>query len=182
MPRPGPEGVSPTEIFPFPVGEPPADDCAYFEMLSWFVFGSGLNWRVMRAKWPAFLRAFSKFQPKKVAAFGDADIDRLFADEGIIRNGRKITGTIANAHAMLEIAREHGGMTEWLRSYGGDVPLLIKDVKKRFSHMGDTTARLFLTCAGVIEYQTWEPTKRQRAGKGVNLSPSPRRVLRRPLP
>lgn len=165
MPRPGPEGVSPTEIFPFPVGEPPPDERAYFEMLSWFVFGSGLNWRMMRSKWPAFQRAFAKFNLKKVAAFDDADIDRLLSDEGIIRNGRKITGTIANARAILEIGREDGGMTAWLRAYRGDVPRLIKDVKKRFSHMGDTTAPMFLTCAGAIEYQTWEPTKRQRAGK-----------------
>jgi hypothetical protein len=41
---------------------------------------------------------------------------------------------------------------------------LIKDTKKRFHHLGDTTARLFLTCAGALEYQTWKPTDRQKAG------------------
>jgi DNA-3-methyladenine glycosylase I len=165
MPRSGPEGADPTEIFPFPVGQTPANDRAYFEMLSWFVFGSGLNWRVMRSKWPHFLRAFAKFNINKVAMFGDDDVDRLLADQGIIRNGRKITGTIANARAVAAIVREHGGMTPWLRGYRGDVDALIKDVKKRFSHMGDTTARMFLTCVGAIEYQTWEPTARQRQGK-----------------
>ena len=152
-------------MFPFPVGQRPADDRAYFEMLCWFVFGSGLNWRMMRSKWPAFQRAFAKFNLKKVAAFDEADIDQLLSDEGIIRNGRKITGTIGNARAILAIASKHGGMTAWLRGYRGDTAGLIKDVKKRFSHMGDTTARMFLTCAGAIEYRTWEPTPRQRAGK-----------------
>ncbi|MDP9235980.1 MAG: DNA-3-methyladenine glycosylase I [Chloroflexota bacterium] len=164
MPRSGPEGVSPTEMFPFSVGQTPDDDRTYFEMLCWFVFGSGLNWRIMRSKWPNFQRAFRKFNIDKVAMFGEEDIDRLLNDAGIIRNGRKITGTIDNARAIRVIKRAHGGMTPWLRGYGGDTTALIRDVKKHFSHMGDTTARMFLTCVGAIEYQTWEPTERQRLG------------------
>jgi DNA-3-methyladenine glycosylase I len=110
MPKSGPEGVSPEEMFPFPVGQTPANDRAYFEMLCWFVFGSGLNWRIMRSKWPNFQRAFAKFNINKVATYGEADVDRLLHDAGIIRNGRKISGTIDNARAMQEIEREHGGM------------------------------------------------------------------------
>ena len=79
MPRSGPD-ADPTEIFPFVFGQPPADERAALEMLSWFVFGAGLNWRVMKAKWPAFLRAFKNFEPKAVARFRERDIDRLLAD------------------------------------------------------------------------------------------------------
>ena len=135
-------------------------------MLSWFVFGAGLNWRVMRSKWPHFLRAFRKFNVDQGGArSARRDIDRLLADAGIIRNGKKIIGTIENAREMPAIAKEHGGMTAWLRGYRGDVDSLIKDVKKRFHHIGDTTSAHVPDCVGAIEYQTWEPTARQRAGK-----------------
>lgn len=165
MPRSGPEGVSPEEIFPFTIGETPPDDRAYFEMLTWFVFGAGLNWRIMRSKWPAFAKAFRNFDVAKVAKFGERDIDRLLADAGIVRNGKKIVGTIANARELQAIAAENGSTTAWLRGYRGDGDALIKAVKKRFHHMGETTSRMFLTAAGAIEYQTWKPTARQRSGK-----------------
>ena len=165
MPRSGPEGVSPTEIFPFAIGETPADERAYFEILTWFVFGAGLNWRVMRSKWPNFTMAFKKFDVAQVAKFGEADVDRLLADASIVRNGKKIVGTIANAREIRAIAKEHGSMTVWLRGYRSDGDGLIKAVKKRFHHMGETTSRMFLTAVGAIEYQTWKPTARQRSGK-----------------
>jgi 3-methyladenine DNA glycosylase Tag len=164
MPRGGPEGVSPEEIFPFPVGQTPPDDRTYFEILTWFVFGAGLNWRIMRAKWPKFQRAFRGFEIARVAKFNERDIDRLLADTSIVRNGKKITGTIANARELAEIARESGDVTGWLRSFGGDGEALIKAVKKRFHHMGDVTSRMFLTVVGAIDYQTWKPTERQRRG------------------
>ncbi|MBI5289595.1 MAG: DNA-3-methyladenine glycosylase I [Chloroflexi bacterium] len=161
-PRTHAPAADPTEIFPFPVGQTPPDDRAYFEMLTWFVFGAGLNWKVMRNKWPNFQKAFRKFNINAVAKFTDADIDRLLADTGIVRNGKKITGTIENAREIKTVAKEHGGMTPWIRSYGPDAAALIKDTKRRFHHIGDTTARLFLSCAGALEYPTWKPTDRQR--------------------
>jgi DNA-3-methyladenine glycosylase I len=164
MPRTGPPAADPTEIFPFPIGRTPPDDRAYFEMITWFVFGAGLNWRVLRAKWPNFEKAFKKFNHNAVSKFTDDDIDRLLADAGIVRHGKKITSAIENAREIRAIAKEHGGMTSWIRSYRGDSETLIKDTKKRFHHLGDTTARLFLTCAGALEYQTWKPTDRQKAG------------------
>jgi hypothetical protein len=56
-------------------------------------------------------------------------------------------------------------MTPWLRSYRDDGDALIGAVRKRFHYMGETTSRMFLTAVGAIEYQTWKPTARQRAGK-----------------
>jgi 3-methyladenine DNA glycosylase Tag len=164
MPRGGPEGVSPEEIFPFPVGETPPDDRTYFEILTWFVFGAGLNWRVMRAKWPNFQRAFRRFDIARVAKFSEGDVDRLLEDTGIVRNGKKVTGTVENARVLVQIERDSGDVTAWLRSFGGDGDVLIKAVKKRFHHMGEVTSRMFLTAVGAIEYQTWKPTERQRTG------------------
>jgi DNA-3-methyladenine glycosylase I len=172
MPRTRQPAADPTEIFPFPVGETPPDDRAYFEMLTWFVFGAGLNWRVMRAKWPAFQKAFRKFNINTVARFGDDDVDRLIADAAIVRNGKKIVGTIANARELQAIAKEHGGMTPWIRGYRSDVATLIRDTKKRFHHIGDTTSRLFLSCAGALEYPTWDPTPRQLVAGSPQQSPT----------
>ena len=165
MPRTAPPAADPTEIFPFPVGQTPPDDTAYFEMLTWFVFGAGLNYKVLRGKWPGFKKAFKGFKPASVAKFTDADVDRLLADPGIVRHGKKIIAAIENAQELRAIAKEHGGMTVWLRTYGADAEALIKDTKKRFRHIGDTTARLFLACAGALEYPTWKPTERQRSGR-----------------
>jgi DNA-3-methyladenine glycosylase I len=165
MPRSGPQDVDPTEIFPFTFGDTPADERAYFTALSWFVFGSGLNWRVLKMKWPAFLEAFAGFDPATVAAYNERDIDRLLADAGIIRNGRKIVGTIENARQLRAIAAESGGMTAWLRGFGTDVDGLARAVKKRFSHMGDVTTRMFLSAVGAIEYSSWKPTAPQREGR-----------------
>jgi len=165
MPRSGPQGVDPTEIFPFTFGETPADDRAYFTVLSWFVFGSGLNWRVLKMKWPAILAAFAGFDPAKVARYDERDIDRLLADATIIRNGRKIVGTIENARQLRAIAADAGGMTDWLRGYGSDVDAMTRAIKKRFSHMGDVTTRMFLSAVGAIEYGSWKPTVRQRVGR-----------------
>jgi hypothetical protein len=65
---------------------------------------------------------------------------------------------------MQALADEHGEMTRWTRSYGTDIDALVRAVKKRFSHMGDVTSRMFLSAAGAIDYPTWKPTERQRAG------------------
>lgn len=165
MPRSGPEGVSPAEIFPFPIGQTPPDERSYFEILTWFVFGAGLNWRVIRSKWPNFQRAFRGFDVAKVARFGERDIGRLLADRGIVRNEKKVIGTVENARVLLAIEREAGSTTAWLRGFGGDGDALIRSVKQRFHHMGDVTTRMFLTAVGAIEYQTWEPTERQRRGR-----------------
>lgn len=161
MPRGAPD-AGPTEIVPFPCGRTPADGRAYFEMRSWFVFGAGINGRVMRARWPASLKAFRQFGPAKVARFGERDVDRLLADAGIVRNGKKITGAIENARVLRPLARGHGGMTPSLRSSGRDVDALLDDVRTRFRHMGAATSRLFLACAGALEYPGWKPADRRR--------------------
>lgn len=164
-PRSRPPDASPEEIFPFPIGETPPDDRTYFEMMTWFVFAAGLNWRVLRAKWPAFRAAFKKFSTAGVARFDPADVTRLLGDASIVRHEKKITATIDNAREIRGIAKEHGGMTPWLRTYRGNTDDLVRDTAKRFRHLGPTTARLFLTAVGAIEYQTWKPTAHQKAGR-----------------
>ena len=74
-----------------------------FERMSLEAFQSGLSWLIILRKRPGFRAAFAGFDPAAVAAFGDADRERLLADVGIVRNRLKIDATIANARAVLEL-------------------------------------------------------------------------------
>jgi DNA-3-methyladenine glycosylase I len=76
------------------------DESAMFEALTLGVFEVGLSWSVVFGKRDAFRRAFRDFDPTKVAAMTDRDVDRLVQDPSIIRNRGKIQATIDNARAM----------------------------------------------------------------------------------
>ncbi|MFZ2527872.1 MAG: DNA-3-methyladenine glycosylase I [Rhodococcus sp. (in: high G+C Gram-positive bacteria)] len=74
-----------------------------FERLCLEAFQSGLSWLTILRKRAAFREAFAGFDVDAVAAFGEADVDRLLADSGIVRNRRKIEAAIANARVVLEL-------------------------------------------------------------------------------
>jgi DNA-3-methyladenine glycosylase I len=84
-------------------GRPLHGVTAMFERLSLEGFQSGLSWLVILRKRPAFRAAFAGFDPKLVAEFGDADVQHLLADAGIVRNRAKIEATVHNARAVLEL-------------------------------------------------------------------------------
>ncbi|MDT7653384.1 MAG: DNA-3-methyladenine glycosylase, partial [Pseudonocardiales bacterium] len=88
---------------------------AMFERLSLEAFQSGLSWLVILRKRPAFRTAFAGFDPAAVARFDDADVGRLLADAGIVRNRAKIEATIGNARAIRDAVPE--GLDELLWSY-----------------------------------------------------------------
>ena len=85
-------------------GVPLVDDVGLFEKLALEGFQSGLSWLTILKKRDNFRRAFSGFAPAAVADFGDADVARLMADAGIVRNRAKIEATIGNARAYLALA------------------------------------------------------------------------------
>ncbi len=91
-------------------------DSGYLEELTKAIFRSGFSWRVVREKWDAFRRAFESFNLDRVAAYEAADLARLFNESGIVRNRRKIIGTVENALRMGELARQHGSFYHYLRS------------------------------------------------------------------
>lgn len=84
-------------------GRPVHGEAALFERLSLEGFQSGLSWITILRKRPAFRAAFAGFDPHRVARFGDADVARLLADAGIVRNRAKIEATVANARAVLAL-------------------------------------------------------------------------------
>ncbi len=95
-------------------GRRTGDDRALFEMLTLECFQAGLSWLTILRKRAAFRVALADFEPRTVAAFGDADRARLLADAGIVRNRAKVEAAIGNATATLELARAHGSFAGYL--------------------------------------------------------------------
>jgi DNA-3-methyladenine glycosylase I len=87
-------------------GRPVRDDTGMFERLCLEAFQSGLSWLTILRKRENFRAAFRGFDIALVAAFGPADVERLLADRGIVRNRAKIEAAVANARAALDL--EHG--------------------------------------------------------------------------
>src|SRR5207237_6868324 len=87
-------------------GVPLHDDRRLFEFLVLEGMQAGLSWEIVLRRRTAFRRAFARFVPLKVAAFGSADIARLMTDASIIRNRAKIDAAIANARAFLAVKKE----------------------------------------------------------------------------
>jgi DNA-3-methyladenine glycosylase I len=88
-------------------GRPVGDDNQVFEKLCLEGFQSGLSWLTILRKREGFRAAFASFDPTRVAAFGDDDVNRLVLDASIVRHRGKILATIANAKATLTL-REQG--------------------------------------------------------------------------
>ena len=88
-------------------GRPVRDERGLYERLCLEGFQSGLAWITVLRKREAFRKAFAGFDPERVACFGEADVERLLGDEGIIRHRGKIEAAIANARATLAL-RETG--------------------------------------------------------------------------
>jgi 3-methyladenine DNA glycosylase Tag len=115
----------------------------YFDVLTKAVFQSGLSWQVVEAKWPGFRDAFAGFDPHKVAAYGDDDIERLAADTRIVRNRKKIEATVTNAQRMVELDAEDGGFAGWLGSQGG-FEEAVAALRAEFRFMGEMGCYFFL--------------------------------------
>ncbi len=128
-----------------PPREKPTDDSGYFQLLTQAVFQAGFSWKVVRDKWPNFQKAFDGFDIDKVAAYDERDVDRLLADKGIVRNGRKIRATIENARVMQQLMAEHGSFEAYLRTLDGLTwSERRKVLSKAFKNFGPTGVYFFL--------------------------------------
>ena len=84
-------------------GIPERDERTLFEVLILEGAQAGLSWSTILRKFESYRLAFAGFDPATVAAFGDADVERLLADPGIVRNRAKVSAAIGNARAWLEV-------------------------------------------------------------------------------
>ena len=89
-------------------GRPEPDPRALWEKLVLDGFQAGLAWITILRKRDAFREAFDGFEPEKVARYGDADIERLLENKGIVRSRSKIIATIGNAQAYLKVHEREG--------------------------------------------------------------------------
>jgi DNA-3-methyladenine glycosylase I len=127
----------------------PEGDDGYFEVLTKAVFQAGFRWSVVEQKWPNFTRAFAGFHVDDVAQFGPPDVERLLADQGIVRNGRKIEGTIENARVVQELVGDHGSFKAWLDSSAQlPWPERKKVISQPFHSFGPSGAYFFLWSVG----------------------------------
>lgn len=103
-------------------GVPERDPRALWEKLVLDGFQAGLSWITILKKRENFRAAFQGFEPGVIARWGDAEVDRLLADPGIVRSRAKIRATIGNARAWLGI-EEAGGFSPFLWSFVGGSPI-----------------------------------------------------------
>ena len=147
-------------------GQPLRGSRELFERMTLEAFQSGLSWLIILRKRDNFRRAFRRFDVAKVARFGDADVERLMADAGIVRNRAKIDATIANARAVADLDVD---LSELLWSFAPEpqprhaemsqVPAvtpestaMAKELKRRgFKFVGPTTAYALMQATGMVD-------------------------------
>ena len=146
-------------------GLPQYDDGKLFELLLLGCFQAGLSWECVLNKREAFRAAFDGFDPETVAAYGAEKTAALLSDKSIVRNRRKIAAAVQNAKIFLEIQREWGSFSRYIRHFtDGRVvretgkassPLsdrVSADLKKRgMTFVGTTIVYAYLQAIGVID-------------------------------
>jgi DNA-3-methyladenine glycosylase I len=103
-------------------GVPEWDDRALFEKLLLDGFQAGLSWITILRKRENFRRAFQGFEPERIARFGPAQLRKLMADPGIIRNRAKVQGSVRNARAYLALREAKGSFSTYLWGFVGGEP------------------------------------------------------------
>jgi DNA-3-methyladenine glycosylase I len=151
-------------------GVPVHDDGHLFEMLTLEGAQAGLSWSTILNKREGYRRAFSGFEPGKVARFSSRSVDRLLSDPSIVRNRMKIESTVTNARAVLQVQEEDGSLDSYLWSFVEGSPkvnrfrklgeiaaetpeskAMSKDMKRRgFRFVGPTVCYAFMQACGLV--------------------------------
>jgi DNA-3-methyladenine glycosylase I len=151
-------------------GVPVHDDRKLFEFMVLDAMQAGLNWRIVLQKRHSFNRAFNGFDPRKIAKYSAADMDRLLGTEGIIRNRLKLAAAITNARAAVKVQQEFGSLDSYLWQFVDGRPIInawkkstqipalspeaetmSSDLKQRgFKFVGPTICYAFMQAAGLV--------------------------------
>jgi 3-methyladenine DNA glycosylase Tag len=125
----------------------PDDLSGYLERMSKVIFTSGMNRKVVEAKWSGVREAFGGFDVQKIARLTAEDIDRLAMDPRLIRNRKKIEAIADNAAMLLELDKAPGGFAGYLAALGG-FEAQTADLMEHFRFLGTTSAPMFLAMVG----------------------------------
>ena len=146
------------------------NDNLLFEFLILEGAQAGLTWQTILNRRENYRKAFSGFDPSKIAKYGDKDVERLLGDEGIIRNRLKIAATIQNAKMFLKVQKEYGSFDKYIWQFVGgktidnrivsmkDIPAtseesnaMSRDLKKRgFKFVGPTICYAYMQAVGMV--------------------------------
>ena len=151
-------------------GKPLHDDGKHFEYLLMEAMQCGLNWTMMLKKREIFRQCFDGFDFRKVALYGEANVERILNTEGMIRSKRKIEAIINNAKCFLKVIDEWGSFDRYIWSFSEGYTFiyrkhqrgegedrnelsdrLSRDMKKRgFKYLGSITIYSHLQACGII--------------------------------
>jgi DNA-3-methyladenine glycosylase I len=151
-------------------GVPQHEDRALFEALVLDGAQAGLSWLTILRKREAYRKAFDGFDPRRVARYTPARVERLLGNAGIVRNRAKISSAITNARAFLAIQKEFGSFDRFIwqfvggkprrnaRRTLGDIPAqtpeaeaMSKELRGRgFSFVGPTICYAFMQACGLV--------------------------------
>jgi DNA-3-methyladenine glycosylase I len=149
---------------------PVRDDRTLFEFLVLEGAQAGLSWSLILKKRAGYRRAFSGFDPARVARYTKRDVRRLLGDASIVRNRAKIEAAVANARALLAVQREHGSFAAYAWGFVGGTPLqparrvaadvpaetdasraMSRDLRARgFRFVGPTICYAFMQATGMV--------------------------------
>jgi DNA-3-methyladenine glycosylase I len=151
-------------------GVPIHNDVRLFEFLILEGAQAGLSWETVLRKRERYREVFDGFDASKIAKYGAPKVRELLADPGIIRNRLKISSSISNAEAFLDVQREFGSFDAYIWQFTGgntlrrtrrspkDVPArtaesdaMSKALKKRgFRFVGSTICYAFMQATGMV--------------------------------
>jgi DNA-3-methyladenine glycosylase I len=155
-------------------GVPVHDDRVLFEFLILEGAQAGLSWETILKKRENYRIAFDNFDVKKISKYGQAKVDELLSNAGIIRNKLKINATIENSKAFLEVQKEFGSFDKFIWQFtdgrpkknkwrtSGQVPastsesdLMSRALKQRgFKFVGSTISYAFMQAVGIVNDHT----------------------------
>jgi len=116
-------------------GTPERDDQKLFEFVVLESAQAGLSWITILRKRENYRKAFSGFDPEKVARFTPARVERLLQNKGIVRNRQKIDAAIGNARISLGLRDEFGSLAGYFWNFVDGTPVV-----NRFKTMADIPA------------------------------------------
>ena len=151
-------------------GVPVHDDRVLFEFLILEGAQAGLSWETVLRKRDRYREVFDGFDAEKISQYDRQKVRALMADPGIIRNRLKISSTISNARAFLELQREFGSFDTYIWQFTGGKTLqhslrsvkdlaarsaesdaMSKALKKRgFRFVGSTICYAFMQATGMV--------------------------------
>ena len=155
-------------------GVPVHDDRTLFEFLILEGAQAGLSWITILKKRENYREAFDGFDPRRIARYGEARIEKLLGNAGIVRNKLKVRSAVTNAKAFLAVEKEFGSFDRFIWQFIGgqprinawksmaEVPVstpesdaMSKELKRRgFKFVGSTICYAYMQAVGMVNDHT----------------------------